>query len=170
MIMNLKKLFIFVILFLLHSTNLYLIASEVGIQQVQVNNFFTIPNELLLAIVCSFDCKTMHSWKLSCKNFNINVDYEHILSDVIELEDYNMCTKGLIYFSEADNENNFKKLIQNNFDQRIADIKLLGWGDSPFLQEQMNAYRGIEGDKRVCIDFYDKANFDLLLRLIHINP
>jgi len=74
-----------------------------------------------------------------------------------------------MYFADTDNKNNFIALMNNNFDKRSSDIKKLGWGENPSLEDQINAYKGIQGPQPLHLDS-STDHYETFTRLTNINP
>src|SRR5690606_22211936 len=131
-----------------------------------VSLFIYLPPEILPVIGSFCNISTIGRWKQSSTELNKLINYKDISLSLLRLEDYGKCTNGLMHFADNNQSENFKHLMQNSFGQRIADIALLGWGTHPCLQDQINAYKGIQGP----LSFNYSVDLSTFLRLTDINP
>lgn len=138
--MKLKALFIFIFLVFLQSPNLNLRASEAKTPN---NLFLSLPAEHLSNIASNLNISSLRNWKLVCKQFNNNTDYEHINSNIIKAEDYMLCSNALIYFAHKQQDKNFIHFLQNKPKKRQNALTLLGWHTNLTNAEKMSAYQGV---------------------------
>lgn len=97
--MKLKNLFALTLLFPLQTSCM---ERQHNPQKTQNYGLFAdLPRDLLPIITRYSDCKTMAAWKQTCHTYNNDLHYYQIPNAIIERENYDMITDGLMYIAET---------------------------------------------------------------------
>lgn len=136
--MKQKILLTLTIFFFLQSSCMELFASEENAPLL-----LDLPEEIIKTIAQDFDCATIASLKCSCNALKQNIGYRHLPKTLIENEDYDKISDGLISTAHQNEKRDHKALRFNNPKQREESLALLGWNAISSTTESMNAYRGV---------------------------